>query len=477
MSVGFLQLINEKSRVTNGTRPFFLKLSEKDHPVTLGALMTSGSDCDVQAGCSSVRPELFSESILFEQIRTAKQFDLLKLWNRVSDSERASLIQQFKRIDWNLVARLRNEYLQSPTVDNSRARQAQPLQRFIRLPKTASDRVSWESAALLGKNVIENGRIAVLLVAGGQGSRLGFPHPKGTFPIEPMTGKSLFQLFSEQILAISKLSNVRIPYLIMTGNEASHDETVVWFEDHHFFGLNPDDVFFFAQRCMPTIDSQTGNVLLATKTSLHMCPDGHGGVVDALGDAGMFQKMRIRGIEYLFYHQVDNPLVRICDPAFVGLHVCNNAEVSTKVVAKRCAAEKMGVLVELDGRVEVIEYSEVPPELAIERNASGDLQFWAGNTAIHIFNLSFLETVAKSQIALPWHAVSKMLSALDEYGSESKLRRGVKFERFIFDVLPQATSTLVVEALRDREFAPLKNEHGDFSPSVVQKAILRLVPD
>ena len=184
--------------------------------------------------------------------------------------------------------------------------------------------------------------------------------------------------------------------------------------------------------------------------------------------------MKRLGVEYLFSHQIDNPLVKVCDPEFIGLHLQNNAEVSTKVVAKTVPEEKVGVAVNLDGRTRIIEYSDLPSVLAHERDADGGLRYWAGSTAIHIFNREFLERVATSDNILPWHHAIKKIPYIDKSGNRvlPESENGVKFERFIFDTLPLAAVALIVETDRDEEFAPLKNKSGDFSAEYVRRQMV-----
>jgi UDP-N-acetylglucosamine/UDP-N-acetylgalactosamine diphosphorylase len=294
------------------------------------------------------------------------------------------------------------------------------------------------------------------------------------FQIGPISGKSLYQLLSEQLAARGRRSGTSIPYYIMTSS-ATHEETRRFFQEHHHFGLDPDDVSFFQQGSLPAVDDD-GRILLDEKWRLTSSPDGHGGVLHALHRHGLLAVMEDRGIEYLYYHQVDNPAAIVCDPAFFGLHVLRDSEMSTKVVAKTSAAERMGVTVDLDGHTEIIEYSDLPTECAAATGPDGELLLWAGSTAIHVFNRSFLERLAVDGSRLPYHRAHKAIPHLNEAGERvtPSQPNGWKFEQFIFDALPQARATLVVEADRPREFLPVKNRDGADSPSTVQAGLLRL---
>jgi UDP-N-acetylglucosamine/UDP-N-acetylgalactosamine diphosphorylase len=227
---------------------------------------------------------------------------------------------------------------------------------------------------------------------------------------------------------------------------------------------------------MPAVDRQTGKLLLASKHELALNPDGHGGLLTALERSKLLAAMREDGIDFLYYHQIDNPLARVCDPAFLGFHAEHGSEVSTKVVSKLSPEERMGVVVDVDGRSQIIEYSDLPAEVAAQREADGQLRFWAGSTAMHVFSRAFFDRLHENRIELPFHRAIKKVSFVNDAGAavESAAENAVKFERFIFDVLPLAQRSLVVEARREDEFCPLKNKSGDFSREHVQQSLSRL---
>jgi UDP-N-acetylglucosamine/UDP-N-acetylgalactosamine diphosphorylase len=413
--------------------------------------------------------EWLVSSRLLEQLSSSGQQHLLRFWGELSDGSRRELVQQLSSVDWDQFGKL----IQSKSQAGRAVTRPVPPKRVVRTVRTPQERNQRDIAEALGAEVLSAGRVAVILVAGGQGTRLGFPQPKGMFPIGPVTGKSLFQVLAEKVVATCRRYQTTIPYLVMT-SDSTHEATVKWFADNGYFGLDPVDVYFFQQGCLPVLDSQTGKILLADKGRICMSADGHGGVLAAIKRAGLFEELHSRGVDYLFYHQVDNPLVRVCDPAFLGYHVLHESEASTKVVAKRAASEKVGVLVEVDGRTEIIEYSDLPADLSSACNADGSLQLWAGNTAIHIFNRSFLEFVAAEGGELPWHAAKKKTPFVDERGQlvQPSYENGLKFERFIFDALPLADHALIVETERAEEFAPLKSQEGESSPASVTRCMV-----
>jgi len=318
------------------------------------------------------------------------------------------------------------------------------------------------------------GRVAALVVAGGEGTRLGFPHPKGMFPIGPVSGKSLFQLLAEQLAARARRAGTVIPYLVMT-SDATHPATVAFFEQNRYFGLDPGHVHFFRQGNMPALDKTTGRVLMQARHELALNPDGHGGVIEALARSDLLDALRDRGIEHLFYHQVDNPLVSVCDPVLLGFHARERAEATTKVVRKLAPHEKMGMVVDIDGVSQIIEYSDLAADQAARHDARGEWVFWAGNTGVHVFGVEFLARLAARRGGLPFHKAVKKVPYLSDAGLlvEPQTENAIKLERFIFDVLPLAARHLAVEALRDEEFCPLKNPSGEFGPDHVRGALSR----
>ena len=412
---------------------------------------------------------------LARKLRSHHQEHVLRFWQELTPAQQQTLARQIEEIDLPLVttlARSRDPDEESPA---DRAQRAAPPEELVRA--TAHDdreQQAWDAARKAGEALLRSGRVGAILVAGGEGTRLGFPHPKGQFPIGAVSGKSLFQALAEQLLARGRRAGVAIPWYVMT-SDATHDETVAFFEAHRHFGLEGGDVRFFRQGTMPAVDRHSGRLLLAARHELALNPDGHGGLLAALDRADLLDDMRRRGIDLLYYHQVDNPLSRVCDPAFLGFHAGRDSEASAKVVAKLSPEERMGVIVDIDGRTQIIEYSDLPPEIAARRDERGEILLWAGNTAMHVFNRSFFERLRDGQSALPFHRAVKKVPHLDDAGRlvEPATENAIKFERFIFDVLPLARRSLVVEALREDEFCPLKNRSGDFSASHVQESLSR----
>jgi UDP-N-acetylglucosamine/UDP-N-acetylgalactosamine diphosphorylase len=324
--------------------------------------------------------------------------------------------------------------------------------------------------------MLKAGKIAAVLVAGGQASRLGFDKPKGIYPIGPVSNKSLFQLHAEKLSAIARRYRTRIPWYIMT-SDTNTSEIRAFFEQHKLFGYPPSDIFFFEQEMMPALDEK-GKLILDAPDHIFMNPNGHGGTLTALKKSGALEDMRRRGIEELFYFQVDNVLLQLCDPLFIGYHAAANAEMSAKVCGKRDPYEKVGVIGRLvdpvtgkAGPLKVIEYSDMTDADKEARNPDGALKYNAGSIAIHLFKLDFVAREVWDGTRLPWHVAHKRISYLDENDNlvQPDQPNGYKFETFIFDALSDARRVVLLEVDRRLEFSPIKNAAGEDSPQTARR--------
>lgn len=425
-------------------------------------------------------------SIPFDIQRILEQFEqthTMQFWNELTEPEQIQLLAQLKRTDFRQIQEIwRTSRSETTEVSpGERISQAAAPGSVIRQPTTPKDALAWQTAVKLGEAELRAGRVAVITVAGGQGTRLGFDHPKGLFPIGPVSDRSLFQIFAEQILARQRRHQAAIPWFIMT-SDATHEETVEFFETHNYFSLLKTSVAFFQQGSLPALDAATGKILLSDRANLALSPDGHGGLIMALHNAGLLSRMQQEGIEHVFYHQVDNPTVIIADPALIGFHAHRESLLTTNVVCKTSPSERMGVLVDINGHTEIIEYSELTPEQAGRCDATGQWIFWAGNTAIHVFHREFLQRLAEQGCRLPLHAARKNVAWVNPNGeliqpTDAANPNAIKLERFIFDALPLAERTLIVEGNRDREFNPVKNKSGADSADTAQSALVRIAKE
>ncbi|MCS7016390.1 MAG: UDPGP type 1 family protein [Gemmatales bacterium] len=412
--------------------------------------------------------------LLRERLVPFGQEHVLRWWWELEDAQRSELARQIEAVDLAQVHRLFHEHAHAGLELPFDWDQLEPPE-VVRPADTVEAWEQEQQAWAIGEQALRQGRVAICLVAGGQGSRLGHDAPKGTFPIGPITQRSLFQVHAQKVLALSRRYEVPLRWYIMTSpdNDAA---TRQFFAEHGYFGLPAEQVEFFVQGTMPAVDKDTGRLLMRSKWQLALSPDGHGGFLRALRRAGILDELQQNDVRWLFYFQVDNPLVKVADPLFLGQHISRGAEVSVKVVRRRHAQEKLGQVVRYRGRYYLVEYTEIPPEWQQRRDPSGNFWLDAGNIAVHIFDVAFLQRVAECDSQLPYHRAVKKVPFINEAGEcvEPDSANALKWERFIFDVLPLAQQVLVVETDRAEEFEPLKNACGENSPETVRAALCEL---
>jgi UDP-N-acetylglucosamine/UDP-N-acetylgalactosamine diphosphorylase len=389
------------------------------------------------------------------------QAHVLKFYDALDDAGRQRLLSEIEGIDWPEVARLIESHVRSKP-EFKLPGGLEPAPYYPREPR-AEDREKYAEARRRGETLLRGGKVAAFIVAGGQGTRLGWDAPKGTFPATPIRKAPLFQVFAEFVRKAGEKYGSTIPLYVMT-SPANDAATRAFFDEHQHFGLGRSDVMIFPQAMMPAIDMETHKVLLADRGALALSPNGHGGSLKALYHSGAIADMKKRGIEHVSYVQVDNPNVKVLDPMFLGLHDLDAAQMSSKMLPKAYPKEKVGVFCVVDGRVSVIEYSDFPDELAEQRDEAGQLRFLAGSIAIHAIRVDFIESLNTAggggEFSLPFHRAEKKVPHLDlDTGREVSPDKpnAVKLETFVFDALPLCTTSVVFETDRVEEFAPIKN--------------------
>ena len=394
------------------------------------------------------------------------QEQLLRFWDQLDQTQKQSLLAQIEQLDFakidNWVAGIiLKTDTPIPVSDFG------PAAFYEVPPADDKHRKLYSDAITLGREMISQGKVAAFVVAGGQGTRLDFDGPKGDFPVSPVKNKTLFQLFAEQIAAASQKYSVSLPWYVMT-SPLNYQRTCKIFASNGYYGLAPEDVFIFQQGTLPNFGPD-GKILLADKGTIACSPDGHGGSLKALYKSGALDDMKKRGVQYISYYQVDNPLINIFDPLFIGLHVLDESEMSSKALIKNDPMEKVGNFCLVDGRVTVIEYSDLPDELAESKNPDGSYVFELGSIAIHMISTDFIERLNAKGFALlgspnglPLHRAVKEIPCVDNNpkpitGAEPN---GIKLETFVFDALPLADNSMILQTLREQEFAPVKNATG-----------------
>ena len=398
--------------------------------------------------------------IIHENLKNCDQEHLIQFLDELNADKKNILNRQLDNINFDQLKKLIKSHVTNTPVMHV-PKDLIPASFFPHVPKNENQKKLYIEAAEKGKELLSLGQACAFTVAGGQGTRLGYDGAKGTFPITPVKGKSLFQYFGESIKRASIKFGSDIPWYIMT-SDMNDAETQEFFLKNNFFGLSENDVMFFKQGTMPVM-GQDGKILLDEKHSISLAPDGHGGSLSALRNSGALKDMKKRGIEYISYFQVDNPLVSVVNPLLLGLHCIEKSEMSSIALSKTNPFEKLGNLCMSDGKLMIIEYSDLPDELAEKRDESGKLCFVAGSPAIHVLSRMFVERLTDSgNISLPWHRADKKVSFIGKDGEKNHpdAVNAVKLETFIFDALPLADRTILLEAKREDEFAPTKNKTG-----------------
>lgn len=412
-----------------------------------------------------------------EQVETRRilaergQEHVIRFWNELSEPERNALQAQIQAIDFDLIERLVDTWV----------RRQPPPEHFDRIepvpviPPAHDDRPDAREAWDAGEEALRAGRVGLVLVAGGQGTRLGFDGPKGAYPVGPVSGRTLFAYHADKIRNLERRYGCTLPWYIMV-SEANDEETRACFQSNDHFGLKPENVRFFRQGMMPCVDGE-GRLMLEDKGRLAMNPNGHGGCIPALIENGIVADAAERGVDTLSYFQVDNWAVKVADPYFIGYHLLGGGEMSSKVHRKEEPRESVGVHCLCDGEYRVIEYSELDiyPQL-LETDAEGRLLHFAGNPAIHIISTGFVERVYAHFEDFPWHSAHKKVPYIDEQGLpvDPEAPNGYKFETFVFDALRFIRHRpIALEIPREGEYTPIKQFEGSNSVVAARRSMSR----
>jgi len=419
----------------------------------------------------------FDASEIRQRFARHGQDHVFAYFDELTQAEQATLIKEAAEIDLDELDRLVHTLLKDDSNASVDLQGIEPAP-CLPLPQHGGNTEAWENAGRRGEEALRNGRVAAFVVAGGQGTRLGYEGPKGTFPVTPVREKPLFQLFAEKILAARRRYDCEIHWFIMT-SKANHEATVAFFAENNSFGLPEDAIHFFSQGMMPAV-TPGGKIILESKASIARSPDGHGGSLRALVRSGAVATMEREGIDTLSYFQVDNPITNVIDPAFIGFHIGEGSEMSSKMIPKAYPEEKVGhFCLDREGRTVVIEYSDLPDELARQRDENGELKFRAGSVAIHVIDRAFIQRVGSGEderYRLPFHRAEKKIPFYDPDSGQTVKpgeKNGIKFEMFVFDAIPYAKNPIVIEALREDEFSPVKNAEGRDSPRTAREDQLR----
>ena len=377
------------------------------------------------------------------------QEHLIKQYEALKNGQKEQFLNQIKEIDFELITNLYNNTKKEIKHCEDKITPMEYLDKY----KLYDDYKRYEN---IGTKAIKEGKLAVVTMAGGQGTRLGHDGPKGTYDIGLESHKSLFELLSDYIKEQEKKYEVTIPWFIMTSRE-NNKSTISFFEKHKYFGHQKDkNLFFFIQGELPMVDTE-GKILIGEDGLIKIAADGHGGIYESLVKTGMTKKMREMGIEWVFIGGVDNCLVKMVDPILMGIAIDREVTVACKSVVKANPHEKVGVFCKKNGRPNVIEYSEITEEMAEATDEDGELLYGESHILCNLFSVSAIERMGANP--LPYHVAYKKAKYIDKNGNlvipESP--NAYKFEAFLFDAFGEVDEMAILRVKREEEFAPVKN--------------------
>ena len=393
------------------------------------------------------------------------QEQLLDEYNRLTDKkEKQDFLDSILTIDFNQVKTLYANSKEKPSFMDSK------IEPIDYTDKSKLSKEEYEKYKAIGEKKIKEGKLAVVTMAGGQGTRLGHSGPKGTYDLGLDTHKSIFEILTDTLNEARKKYEVDIPWYIMTSEE-NNKPTVEFFKQHNFFGYPEKCVTFFKQGKLPML-STDGKILIDENGKIKEAADGHGGIFQSMLRDGVIYDMKARGVEWVFIGGVDNVLVKPVDAVLIGLAEDKKVLAAGKSLVKANPQEKVGVFCKRNGKPSVIEYSEITPEMAAETNENGELKYGESHILCNLFNIKAIEKI--SQMNLPYHIAFKKAKYIDNNGNlvVPDKPNAYKFESFLFDAFESLDDLAIMRVKREEEFAPVKNAEGVDSPETARKLYL-----
>ena len=393
-------------------------------------------------------------------LKKYNQEHLLNGYENLDEKKQKQLLNQIMNIDFELIKSL---YANTTKEESENEDVIEPME-YLDKNKLYDNYKYYEN---IGKHAIQEGKLAAVTMAGGQGTRLGHSGPKGTYDIGLDSHKSLFELLSDGLKEAGKKYDVTIPWFIMTSRE-NNEETVNFFEKNRYFGYQKDkNIFFFIQGELPMVDTE-GKILIGEDGLIKQAADGHGGIYESLVKSGMTEKMRQLGVEWVFIGGVDNCLVKMVDPVLMGVAIDKGVTVACKSIVKANPHEKVGVFCKRNGKPGVIEYSEITDEMAEATDENGELLYGESHILCNLFSIDAVERMG--QTPLPYHSAFKKAKYMDKNGEivTSDKPNAYKFEAFLFDAFESLDNMAILRVKREEEFAPVKNAEGVDSPETAR---------
>lgn len=397
-----------------------------------------------------------------ELLKTYNQEHIIKLLEKMTEEERKNLIEQINNIDFHQVIELYDNAQKPVEIKENK------IEAIKYLDKSKLSSSKKEELDSLGEAIIATGKYAVVTMAGGQGTRLEHPGPKGTFKLDVYgKGKYLFEILAENLKEANKKYDTSIPWYIMTSKQ-NNDETYEFLEKNNYFGYNKEDVILFSQGELPLVDTD-GKLLIGKDKLIKLASDGNGGTFSSLRKSGALADMKERGIQWVFIGGVDNALLKMADTTLLGLAISENVQIASKSIVKANPHEKVGVFCKMNGHPKVIEYSELPEKMAEEVDSDGELKYGESHIMCNLFTIEAIEKISKEPLI--YHSAFKKNSYIDEDGKEiiPKEPNSYKFEAFIFDAFELFDDIAILRGKREDDFAPVKNKDGVDSPKTAKE--------
>lgn len=402
------------------------------------------------------------EENLIENLKIYGQTRTLKILENVDKETRKKIIEELHDINFIQLKELYNNIKEEAEVN---VVELKPIKSLNPDKITKEEKEMYEN---VGADILRNNKFAVVTMSGGQGTRLGYKGPKGTFKIdvEPQA-KYLFEIIVDTLQRANKKYNVTIPWYIMTSNE-NNDEIVKFMEEHNYFGYDKEYIGFFEQGELPLI-TEDGQILLDENYNIKKASDGNGSIFKSMYIKGVLEDMKTKGIEWVYIGSIDNVLLKMVDTLLMGVAIKEGSEIATRSIFKNCPTERIGSLCIQDGKVKVIEYSELPQDMIEAKDEDGEILFGESHVMCNLFSIKALEKISLQN--LQYHKAHKKYSYLDENGKlvEPEEPNAYKFEYFIFDSFEFFNQISIVRGKREEDFAPVKNKEGVDSPATASK--------
>lgn len=383
------------------------------------------------------------------KLKEYNQEHLLKFYDKMPEEKQKILLEQVEGLN---LAQIKELYEGISKEEENKEVKVEPIDYIDKEKLSKEEKEKYEK---IGNEILSSGKIAAVTMAGGQGTRLGHKGPKGTFDLGLKSHKTLFEIICDTLKKVQKENKVTIPWYIMTSKE-NNEETEEFFKKNNYFEYPKEKITFFKQGQYPMIDTK-GKILLNEEGLVKEAADGHGGVYIAMLKNNIIEDMKNKGIKWVIVGGVDNVLVKMFDPIFIGMYIEQGYPSASKSVVKKYPEEKVGVFCKKNGRPSIIEYTELSKEMAQDRDENGELKYGESNIIVHIFELETIERISKN--ILPYHPAFKKANYMDDNGNIviSTEPNAYKFEAFIFDAFEQLENMSILRVNREEEFAPVKN--------------------